>query len=58
MGTFRISYALESGAARSKTIEAESDGEALEMFDDFADNCGQFIEFIGIAELANDSGIE
>ena len=51
MAKFRITYALESGAARSKTIEAESEGEALEQFDDFADNCNQCLEFVGIVEV-------
>lgn len=58
MATYRITYALESGAARSKTIEAESEGEALEQFDDFADNCNQCLEFVGIVELVDDSGVE
>lgn len=58
MAKFRITYALESGVARSKTIDAESEGEAIDQFDDFADQSSQFLEFIGIVEVANDSEVE
>jgi SpoVK/Ycf46/Vps4 family AAA+-type ATPase len=46
MDEYRITYS-RNGAARSRTYTAESEGEAIELFEEWADAQDDDIEFVG-----------
>lgn len=47
MNEFRITFGF-NGLARSLTWKAESEGEALEYFDEYCERYDADIEFVGI----------
>lgn len=49
MRTYKISFAID-GVGRSKKFIAESDGEAIEMFEAWAEGFDPEIEFLSIKE--------
>lgn len=49
MNTYRITYSY-NGAARSRTFTAESEGEAIEQFEEWVDTQDADIEFVGCVE--------
>lgn len=52
MNTYIITYiAGESDLARAYKIVAESEGEAIEMFEDFAERFDDGYDFISIKEV-------
>lgn len=49
MNNYKISFTAD-GAPRCKTFAAESDGEAIELFEEWAERFGD-IEFLSIKEV-------
>lgn len=51
MYDYRIKFSLENGQVRSKIFSGESEGEAIENYDYWADSQNQFLEFLSIEEI-------
>lgn len=51
MYDYIIKFMLENGQVRSKKFSGESEGEAIENFDYWAEGFDQCIDFISIEEI-------
>lgn len=50
MSTYNITYD-RNGMARLFTCKAESEGEAQDIFENFADGCDDYLEILSIKEV-------
>lgn len=51
MNTYKISFSID-GIGRAKNFTAESDGEAIELFEEWAEGFDHEIEFLSIKEVS------
>lgn len=50
MNKYQITYDM-CGRACVFTCNAESDGEAVELFDEFAERCDEYVELLSVVEV-------
>ena len=48
---YKITYSLENGSRRVKRFSGESEGEAIESFDFWAEGFNQVLQFEDIEEI-------
>ena len=51
MYDYKITYSTESGRFATKTFSGESEGEAIEAFEFWADQSNDFLQFENMREI-------
>ncbi len=53
MSKFKFTFVYgDSNRARMKVVTAESEGEAVELFDEWADGLDDFVDVISVVEVS------